>query len=80
MVPRFRLYLHLIANQCREGDLPGVEQGLLWLGDDGALVDFPVDEDAFDAGLESRRVFLLGLPCIPQVVAFRHLGLVGVRE
>ena len=30
---------------------------ILWLGDDGALVDFPFDKQAFNAGLKPGRVF-----------------------
>lgn len=55
-------------------------QCVLWLGDDGALVDFPFDENALDAGLKSGGVFFQRLPCITQIVTLCHLGLVDVRE
>ena len=37
---------------------------VLWLGDDGALIDFPVEKDAFDAGLKPGRVFFQRLPSV----------------
>ena len=53
---------------------------VLWLGDDGALGDFPVDKHALDAGLESGGEFFPGLPCITKIVTLCHLGLKDVRE
>lgn len=80
MVPRSRLYLHLNVNQYSEAHGAWMVHCVLWLEDDGALVDFPINEHALDAGLESGRVLLFRLPYITQIVTFCHLGLIGVRE
>lgn len=53
---------------------------VLWLRDDGALIDLPIDEHALDAGLKSGGEFFPCLPCITQIVTFCHLGLIDVRE
>ena len=53
---------------------------VLGLGDDGALIDLPVDKHALDTGLESGGELFPGLPCIAQIVTLCHPGLVDVRE
>ena len=53
---------------------------VLWLGNDGALIDFPIDQHALDTGLKPSGEFLPCLPCVTQIVAFRHLGFIYVSK
>ena len=51
-------------NQYNEACLAWMIVCILWLGDDGAFVDFPVDEHTLDAGLKPGRILFQRLPSI----------------
>ena len=53
---------------------------ILWLGEDSALINFPIDEHTLDARLVSCGKFFPGLPCIAQIVTFCHLSLIDIRK
>ena len=80
MVPRSRLHQYLKVGQYDEPWLIWMVDCLLWFGDDGALIDFPVEKHALDAGLESGGKLLEGLPCVTHIVTFCHLGLVNIGK